>query len=149
MFGDALTEFGEASANDMARLLRTAADSVAKSLVTRLNDGGYPTVRASQLPVFATLDPEGTHVSVMAKRAGISRQAMSALVKDVEREGFVSTSADPNDGRAIVVSLTETGAAFCRAAIDTSRQINEEIADSIGSDALDQLREALRSIATP
>jgi len=147
MFGDAITEFGEASANDIGQLLIAAADVASDDFVKRINAAGFPSIRASHFPVFGTLDPEGTHISVMAKRAGMSRQGMSALVKDVEKQGFVSTSADTTDRRAIVVALTETGAQFCREAAKMSAEINRELTAAMGADRVVLLREALAAIA--
>ncbi|MCY1137545.1 MarR family transcriptional regulator [Actinoplanes sp. Pm04-4] len=40
---------------------------------------------------------------------GISQPAMTQLVTRLEKEGLAERTSDPNDGRAVVVSITEAG----------------------------------------
>ena len=77
----------------------------------------------------------------------MSRQALSALVKEVEGLGYVRTSPDPGDRRAVRVVLTDSGVEFCLAAIAISTEITAEIEERWGSAALDEMRERLRSIS--
>jgi DNA-binding MarR family transcriptional regulator len=42
---------------------------------------------------------------------GVSQPAMTQLVTRLEREGLARRSSDPDDGRAVVVSITEAGLA--------------------------------------
>ena len=104
--GDALMRFAAAGENDLLRLVSTASTVIGTSLFTALALEGY-SVRPAHVPVFAGLDPTGTNISTLATRAGISRQAMSGLVRDVESAGYVRTTPDPSDKRALVVELIE------------------------------------------
>jgi DNA-binding MarR family transcriptional regulator len=145
--GDALLAFSEAATDDLGRLLAAASTGLNGELFHRLTAMGH-TVRPATMPVFAGLDPEGTHISALASRAGISRQAMSALVRDVEAAGQVVTSADPADKRAILVELTESGAQMCRDAADLSRTITAEWRGRLGDGAFEAVLEAVRTIGT-
>jgi DNA-binding MarR family transcriptional regulator len=42
---------------------------------------------------------------------GVSQPAMTQLVTRLEREGLASRGSDPEDGRAVVVTITEAGRA--------------------------------------
>jgi DNA-binding MarR family transcriptional regulator len=48
----------------------------------------------------------------LARRARLSKQTMTTLVRLVEREGFVRRERDPEDGRAFRIRLSERGLAF-------------------------------------
>jgi DNA-binding MarR family transcriptional regulator len=48
---------------------------------------------------------------------GVSQPAMTQLVTRLEKEGLAERSSDPTDGRAVVVSITESG----RAAVSRRR----------------------------
>ena len=144
-YGDALTRFAHAGENDLLRLTSQAAAAIGTAIFTALAMQGH-TVRPSHVPVFGGLDPEGTNLSTLAARAGISRQAMSGLVRDVEAEGYVVTSPDPADRRALIVELTEKGAGFCDDAIAISAQVAAEHRARLGDERYDVVIEALRDI---
>ena len=44
-----------------------------------------------------------------AAASGMSRPAVTALVRTLERDGLVQKLGDPNDGRSVVVALTGNG----------------------------------------
>ena len=142
-----LREFARASGTDVGRLLAGASRAVNADLMSRLAAAGHPLIRPSHVAVFAGLQPGGSQISALAHAAGVSRQALSALVREVETLGYIRTSPDPDDRRAVLVELTDAGVEFCVAAIQISRDITREFERSWGSDALEQMRERLRSIA--
>jgi DNA-binding MarR family transcriptional regulator len=146
--GDALREFAEAGAQDLWYHVSTAARAANDDVFARLAARGWTDIRPAHMPVFAGLDPEGTHISTLASRAGQTRQGMSALVKDVELLGLVRTSPDPNDRRAVLVELTDLGANLCRDAAAISREITLEWRERLGAWNFDQLLETLRAIGS-
>lgn len=145
--GDALREFAEAASTDLGSTLAAAAAGVNHEVVTRLVARGENLVRPSHIPVFAGLDPEGTQISTLAHRAGVSRQAMSALVREVESNGMVTTAPDPADGRAVLVTLTDRGAVFCRTAVEVTKEVSAEWRTTLGGERVDELLATLRAIA--
>lgn len=48
--------------------------------------------------------------SRLAESSGMSRQAVSSLVKTLEQDGLVERRAAPHDARSVVLSLTDAGA---------------------------------------
>src|SRR5687767_12312892 len=114
--------------------------------MTRLAAAGHPLIRPSHVAVFAGLEPGGSQITALAQHAGVSRQALSSLVREVESLGYVRTSPDPTDRRAVRVQLTDAGVQFCLAAISISSEITGEFEERWGSAALDETRDRLRSI---
>jgi DNA-binding MarR family transcriptional regulator len=149
MYGDALREFAEASADDVVHLLALASRSTMRTMFERLADRGHSAVRLAHVPVFSGLDPEGTRISELAARAGISRQAMSVLVRDLESAGYVTSRPDPTDLRAVIVELDRKGADFCRDAVVVSSELNREAGAALGSADLNRMRDGLRALVTP
>lgn len=145
--GDALLRFAAAGENDLLRLSTQASTAVGTAIFTALAMKGH-TVRPSHVPVFSGLDRDGTNISTLAHRAGISRQAMSGLVRDVESEGYVHTVADPADRRALIVELTEKGARFCDDAVQIATEVAAQWRATIGSERYDTMIEALREIGS-
>lgn len=59
---------------------------------------------------LATLDRDGPQrLSELAVREGVTQPSMTALVTRLERDGLATRGADPSDGRAVVVTLTDAG----------------------------------------
>jgi DNA-binding MarR family transcriptional regulator len=116
-------------------------------LVGSAAERGFPEVRLSHNAVFATLRSEGSRVSDMAARAGITKQSLAAIVKDLEAAGMVTVSPDPTDGRAKVVQYTERGRECAHAGAAYLREVEEDLASRIGRDRLDDLRELLDQVA--
>lgn len=92
-----------------AVLLREAATAIDSVVPLELAHRGHPAVRTAHAPVFQNLDKEGTTVSTLAQRAGMTKQAMAELVHYLERHGYVGRVPDPDDARAKLVKLTSKG----------------------------------------
>jgi DNA-binding MarR family transcriptional regulator len=125
----------------LARLLvRALADRTRAELAV----AGFPDLRPVHTVVLAQLGEEGARITDMAARSGITKQAVTLLVDYLEARGYVGRVADPHDGRAKLVQLTDRG----RAAAATANRIADEIehtwATQIGAERLAHLKETLR-----
>ena len=58
---------------------------------------------------YLTMYPEAIHPKELSQKMAISSARVAALLNHMEREGLVVRSADPDDGRKILVSLTDAG----------------------------------------
>jgi DNA-binding MarR family transcriptional regulator len=144
---EVLREFARSTDTDIGRLLADASRAINVDVMARLAHSGHASIRPSHLAVFAGLEPGGSQITRLAQHAGVSRQALSALVREVEILGYVRTSPDPQDRRAVLVELTELGVEFCLAAISISADVTREIGERWGSEAMDATRARLRSLA--
>ena len=81
----------------LARRMRT------ERAVDSMSDG--------QLAVLAALTTHGPHtLGELAERERISAPAMNRTVNCLQESGYVRRSADDNDGRKVVISMTDAGA---------------------------------------
>ena len=62
-----------------------------------------------QLALFRSLDLDGTRLTDLAARAGMTKQAMAEIVDKADAAGLVDRLPDPADGRAKIVCLTARG----------------------------------------
>jgi DNA-binding MarR family transcriptional regulator len=148
VYEDALDEFAGLRRDDLGKLLLDAASAITALALAELAAHGHPLVHGSHIAVFSGLEPAGTNISTLADRAGVSRQAMAALVKEVEHLGYVTTRPDPDDRRAVRVELTADGARFCRDAAAVSRRITARWESTFGADRLELLRSQLRDLGS-
>ncbi|GAA0963429.1 MarR family winged helix-turn-helix transcriptional regulator [Kribbella koreensis] len=70
---------------------------------------GHPEVKPAHNSVFATLAEGGSRAIDMAERAGITRQSMGEVVRDMVALGILEMRPDPADRRAKLVTYTEHG----------------------------------------
>src|SRR5690348_12353656 len=90
------------------RLLLRASRAETTETLRRIKErrSGYENVTLAYTALLANLDTEGSTISALAGRAGVTRQAASQQVVQLEREGLVTRSPDSSDGRAVLVHQT-------------------------------------------
>jgi DNA-binding MarR family transcriptional regulator len=98
-------------------LFRETARLMVDELVERLHAAGYRDHTAAHHPVFENIDRDGTRLTVLAARAGMTHQSMGELVETLERRGYLARRSDPSDGRATLVLLTDRGREAARRAV--------------------------------
>jgi DNA-binding MarR family transcriptional regulator len=91
-------------------------------------------VSAAHVHVTRHLALEGSRLTDLAQRAGMSKQAMGDLVDQCEAWGLVTREADPLDARARRVRFTATGLAWLQAFREAVVQAEAEFKSEIGAD---------------
>ncbi|WP_216651501.1 MarR family winged helix-turn-helix transcriptional regulator [Actinomadura litoris] len=81
-----------------------------------------------------------------AKRLGIDRTTMVAMLDALERKGLVARRPHAEDRRRNVVELTEAGRETLRLAVEASRAAEDELLAPLTPRAAGLLRDALRTI---
>ena len=83
--------------------------ALADELQRRLADQGFEDVRFGDGVVFQHLVEGPLGIGALGSRLGVTQQAASKAVADLERRGYVERTADPDDARARLVRLTARG----------------------------------------
>jgi DNA-binding MarR family transcriptional regulator len=134
----------------IARLLLRAVRAVQSTYIERLQQRGHPGLRTGHIPVFAGLNTEsddgGTRITDLANRAGMTRQMMGRLVRELEALGYLSTATHPDDQRAVVVTMTERGQSIRTEAAAVIAELEADYAVLLDDPDLVSLKGALQSI---
>jgi DNA-binding MarR family transcriptional regulator len=88
-------------------------------------------VGAAHVHITRHLAVEGSRLTDLAQRAGMSKQAMGTLVNQCEAWGMVTRQDDPADARARRVQFTATGLAWLAAHQEAVAQAEEELRQAI------------------
>jgi DNA-binding MarR family transcriptional regulator len=107
---------------------------------------GYAWFGEARAAVIAHLDRGGTRQALLAKRLGLSKQAVQQFVDELERDGIVERRPDPDDSRAKIVTFTARGRKALADANIAKRQIEAEFRRKLGRARLEQLIATLRAI---
>lgn len=81
--------------------------------------------------------------SDIARNLGISRQAVSAMLREMAVEGLICLDPDPTDGRAIIVRFSDSSRDLRSHALAALNQLETTISARIGPDAFESLRTAV------
>lgn len=108
-----------------------------------LRQAGHTGTTRSHALVMANLDDEGSSESELARRAGVSRQAIHQVVRDLSAKGMVDTRPDPGDRRRCLVVATELGRTISADADAALEYLESELARRIGADRVAALRAGL------
>lgn len=127
-------------------LLRMAWQAHRDRMFEHLSGAGYPDVTRAQFALFRWPGVDGMRPGEVADLAGLSKQAVNDTLGELERAGYLERHADPQDGRARIVRLTDRGRALQAAAHQTSRELEAEWAASLGEERFDILRATLRDM---
>jgi MarR family transcriptional regulator, organic hydroperoxide resistance regulator len=100
----------ELSQDNLGWLLAKASQRWNERLELGFREAGHAEVRASFGSVLVPLfEQDGLRMGELARRSGLSKQAMTTLVRSVEAAGLVVRERDLADGRAYRVSLSGRG----------------------------------------
>lgn len=97
----------------------------------------------AHLYVFQLPGPDGLRPTELASRMNMTKQATNHLLVTLERLGYLTREASPDDGRARVLRTTAKGHDVARIMQRTSRQIERRWAAELGTDRLERLRAEL------
>lgn len=130
----------------LGNLLGAAAHRLSGELTLALAAAGFGDLRAAHAPIFQVIDASGTRASVLAERAHLSKQSMGEQLQYLLARGYVSSSGDPDDGRARIIELTEQGWAAIAAAEAVIDSFDEWLVHTVGQPEVADLRSGLELI---
>ncbi len=128
---------------NLAILLREPFRIGSERLHDRIAERGHPEVRAPHGNVLQFLDDGGTRVSVLARRAQITKQSMAELVAHLERHGYVERVPDPADRRAKLVRATARGREVYLIAREWVAEFEQHLTGRLGPEKMRALRALL------
>jgi DNA-binding MarR family transcriptional regulator len=127
-------------------LLRICWEAVRARIRHDLAAGGFDDISAAHLAVFQYPTPRGMRITALAERAGMSRQAITHLIRELEANGYLERRPDRSDGRATLVHLTARGEAAVRAIRASVRRLEREWERELGHSRFAQFQETLAAI---
>jgi DNA-binding MarR family transcriptional regulator len=107
------------------------------------NSGRGTGLARSHALVFSHLDGNGTRPAEIARRAGISRQAVGQTVAQMRERGLVKLAPDPTNRRARLVQPTAKGRKALERSGSGSAAAEKVLSRRIGAARVKSLRDAL------
>ena len=118
----------------MISLVEKAAHGLGVEMVATAHAHGFSEVRLAHDAVFGTLPGEGARITDMAARAGITKQSMGEVVRELVDLGICRMEPDPEDGRAKIVTYTDYGRQVTDAGFRHLQKMERRLARTFGED---------------
>jgi len=106
-------------------------------------------VGAAHVHITRHLALQGSRLTELAERAGMTKQAMGDLVTQCEAWGLVVREPDPIDARARQVRFTQSGLAWLNAFRAAVQQAEAEFRAEVGEEVATVVALGLEAYAGP
>ncbi len=143
---DSVTKFKANKNRMLGRLFNKSYRYVSDLATDFLHKKGYDHFRVGHIVALVHIDLDGVSVNTLAQKAGITKQGMSKLVKELQTEDFVSTQKDPTDARALVVKPTQKGLQCMLDWQECVQHINQEFTNVLSEEKLELLKDILEEL---
>jgi len=82
----------------------------------------------------------------VAERAGVSKQAVNHVLRDLEHLGYLELRPDPDDSRARLVELTERGRALVDAMFEAAAATEQALVATLTPSQRRELKATLTAL---
>jgi DNA-binding MarR family transcriptional regulator len=133
--------------DDLGFLLAKATQRWNELLAERFAAAGYADVRPAYGSVLLPLyEEDGLRMGELARRARLSKQTMTTMIRRLEHDRLVERRPDPTDARASLVFLTPRSRRFKPVAAAALEELDELTRRRLDEERLAAVKEALREL---
>ncbi len=136
----------KAKSASTGQLLFKAARLFNERAVAKIQSLNQGQLRVAHTQLLPHIGLEGTRATDLAKKVGISKQAVGQLVDDLVEMGLLERMADPEDRRAQKIGFTEKGKQALLHGITVLSDIETELAEEVGKTKLKGLHDGLAAL---
>ncbi len=135
--------FKENKSRLLGRLLNKSYRYMSEVATDFLREKGYTDFRVGHIVALVHIEFEGDTVNTLALRAGITKQGMSKIVKELVEGEYVISEKHPSDARSVVVKLTDRGYEALTHWKACTEHIDKKFTEILGSERLEQVKDIL------
>ena len=128
-------------------LVNQANRELQTDMVRHAHRRGWTDAKYAHNWVFGFLGWEGARASDLATKAGITRQSMGEVIRDLVDLGIVEMTPDPSDRRAKLVTYTERGREETMQGYNHIVEFEDRMIAELGEEAYEHLRLGLEKIS--
>ena len=138
-----INAFKESKGRLLGRLLNKSYRYMSEVVTDFLKEKGYNDFRVGHIVALVHIEFEGDTVNTLANRAGITKQGMSKIVKELVEGEYVVSEKHPSDARSVVIKLTNRGYDALTHWKDCTEHVDRKFTEILGSERLEQVKEIL------
>ena len=133
-------------AKSTLQLLFKAARILNERAIERARVRSGKPIRVAHTLVLPHIEVEGTRLTDLAARLGVTKQATGQLVDEMEAMGVLERVPDPDDARAKLVRFSRRGQSGLMEGLSVLSALEQDLRDAVGDTKIDNLHDALATI---
>ncbi len=134
----------------LAGVLPRLADHISSRLQALTMARGHPGLKRRFASVLMSIGPAGGHIQQIADAQDVSKQAISAIVAELEDLNYITRQPDPADARQVILVFTRAGQRLIEDSIASTETLYKEFAALVGkrtlANAVDALAQLYRNL---
>lgn len=134
------------TADDLGYLLQQAAKQYRTRFAAELRAFDLTAQQAAVLIALAATPQRSLAPGALAEAVGADAATTTGLLQRLERDGWLSSAANPDDRRSRLVSLTVRAEQTVPALMATARGVSAHASETLSADELDTLVSLLRRL---
>lgn len=111
-----------------------------------LGQEGYGDFKFGYMQLLMNIELQGVTNNELARRAKITKQAMSKLVKELVEDGYIRTEAHELDRRSSIIYLTTKGKKLVIVVRSKVQELEKEYHKLLGRQRFEDLKETLAKV---
>lgn len=128
----------------LGQALISANQWMSASLLHLMKAIGHDDLTGTHLTFFCHLNCGVTHASEVARRMGISRQAVYKVTQELQRLGALELKEDPDDKRQKTICMTHLGKRVALDARAAMEEVEAHLRTVVGAKRFESLAQILR-----
>ena len=138
-----LLEFQQAKHRSIVKLISHLRRHYDVWVVSEFCAHGYDDFKIAYMPLLMNIHPEGITNNELAKKAKVTKQAMSKVVKELVEANYIRTETHGGDKRSSIIYLTAKGKKMVMTARDRVMMLEKEYEGLLGKRRFAELKEML------
>lgn len=141
-----LLEFHRAKHRNIAKLIGHLRRHLDAWAVNEFTEHGYDDFKIGYMPLVMNIHPEGITNNELAKKAKVTKQAMSKVVKELTEADYIRSETHGKDKRSAIIYLTAKGKKLVLIAKDRLACLEKEYEGVLGKRKFVELKEMLTKL---
>jgi len=133
-------------AANLRQCLLRASRYVNVIIVENLHQRGFTELRSTHTALLSNLDLEGSSLTVVSQRAGITKQAMGRLADELVKLKYVTRTLNKNDKRSVIIEFTPAGLELMSYSFRIMEELENRCARRLGGNRFKKLLTSLQEI---
>jgi DNA-binding MarR family transcriptional regulator len=107
---------------------------------------GHSRLKMSFSQVISHISPHGSLINDLARINGVSKQAISQVVKEVEDLGYIERKQNPHDARSTQLFLTDYGLQLIADSVENISVLRAQLVDVLGERQLQEFSQHIEAL---
>ena len=127
----------------IGRYLLELNHSFVAATLAHMAENGFESVTPHHIRIITQIDAQGTPVSEVLRRSGVTKQSLSNTLGVLESNGFIQRVASQGDARSKCVQFTKKGMNLLQAGMAAVNEVEAQYAEVLGEKRFQQVKAAL------